>query len=144
MRKLLVFILAAFLTQVTLAETDTLTPKPLSIKVGFSYQENGNNQVNRYVLNNQIQMKSNDSRWKMIQASETPSQNNPIIVLSKIGKWDAKAVTIAFLVLDTRQSPIIISKPKLAILYGQKGKITIQERNSNIELTVLTNVIKAA
>lgn len=143
MRKLLVFVLFVFLTQTTLAETNAFIPKQLSIRVDFNYQDEQKGHVNRYVLNDEIQMKSNNPQWTIIQEQEPSSQNNPIILLSKIEKWDSEKVTIAFLVLDTDKNPKIISKPKLVVFYGQKGQITIKERNNKIGLVVLINVIKA-
>lgn len=127
MKKLLFLILIS-LAVPTMAAT---------VKVYFNYQQTGQNgEVNQRHILDTLKITANN-QWKIVQGKKPDRKGDNLILLSKVETENAKQITMDFLVLNTGKRAEVISKPKLTVRFGQKGKLVLKENDKEIELVVM-------
>ncbi|RDI40060.1 hypothetical protein [Aquicella lusitana] len=109
----------------------------LFLTVNFKYQQRtSNGSFEQHAIRHTLKTTTHNHQWTAIHAKPY-NQLNQLLLLTKIEKAGSQDVTMRFLVLDTGMKPNIISAPKLAMRYGQKAELTVDDSDKKIELGVI-------
>jgi hypothetical protein len=112
-------------------------PKNISFKLDFSLEQpDGDGIVDEFKIKRSWTMAIGNRKWATLQ-DKPVDESCPFVLLSRIESASAKDVTVKFVVLDTDKQATMVSTPTMAIRYGQKGKIVINENNQKIVLSVV-------
>jgi lipopolysaccharide export LptBFGC system permease protein LptF len=137
MKKLFIFFSLIFLTTACIGAPDNQVQESLSVKVDFKLKHHEKNgEMSQLAIKRTLKLASNDQEWTLIQnetKAKTPTNH---ILLGKISAMDANEVKLSFLIVDASNNPTIISRPELIVAYGQKGEVSLKEKNNSIQLSV--------
>lgn len=143
--------LILILLSISVAYAATHLQKTQSIEVDVTLNQSMNN-ANTFITKNKISLTQDDD-WTAISSAQSTSaitnlkqpQQPPIpnqsLSLMKIIQADNKHLTLQFLILNQESSHYSVVQPRLIVNYNQKGGIHINDKNNNIELTVIAKKI---
>lgn len=135
MKKYFVFVSMMLFCQSVLAGIDS---KQLFVNVALQYQEFHDKGVNRYLIKDILKMAVSNHQWTPIQNKYNNSADR-LLLLGKIEKTEANAMTMKFLLLDTRDHAKVLSAPTIVMPYGKSAQMVIGEEKQKIQLTVLAS-----
>lgn len=137
MKKFFLFVSLIFLTLSAIAAPENHVRESLSVKVDFKLKHHEKNgEMSQVAIKRTLKLLTNNQEWTLIQnesKAKTPANQ---ILLGKITSMDANEVKLSFLIVDASNNPTIISRPELIVSYGQKGEISLKEKNDSIQLSV--------
>lgn len=142
MKKMSILLLLVLFIQTTFAkpsETPANLPENLSVKIDFNYSHVDNNKItDQYNIKNNIQMTTNNHQWILIPNPQANETKDKYVLLSQIENANSDEITLHFLILDmNNKEPIVVSKPKLIIRYGQPAQIALENGKEKIKLNIL-------
>jgi hypothetical protein len=135
MKKLLAVALMFLVIPVFAA--DSKVAETVGLKVNFSMKtQDEQGKLEQYSIKNNLEIAADNHEWTLIQNDKAGRNPPHHLLLARIVAADTEKVRVNFLIVDTSNTPHVVSRPELIVNYGQKGELVLKDSNPTIQLIV--------